>query len=435
MWWPTQSCVASAEPLVTIDPSTHGSLQPARSEDRLPDWARLVADGVDLDQIAEVVVGRDLEAAFPHLRGHVEFVERLQASVAENLRALQDVLCGRQDLEDVRLVEPFAFAAVQAQLRVPQTSLQRSYRVGFLAMWEEWSKRLVAHAEAEDLPRSEALAALHTLTSLLLTYHDHAASQVADSYARTDQALSRSRAHVRSGLVRQLLREDGSPLSPSDLVILDYPLAGAHVAVLLPGVAEGAAMQMMAGLRSASRTRDVLVHAVDLSSSVIWLGRPSGWGTGSLQGLLDHVSALDVLASVSDVRSGPGGLRHTWQQVLEIEGVRKAWGQVHSPRLLRHRDVSLEVLLMREPSLARRFVEDELGPLAEANEQAARLRETLEASFRWGSHVTTAEKLFLHEHTVRNRLVKAAELLGRPLQERSTELQVALRMIRLLEEE
>lgn len=90
---------------------------------------------------------------------------------------------------------------------------------------------------------------------------------------------------------------------------------------------------------------------------------------------------------------------------------------------------------MREPSLARRFVEDELGPLAEANEQAARLRETLEASFRWGSHVTTAEKLFLHEHTVRNRLAKAAELLGRPLQERSTELQVALRMIRLLEEE
>jgi hypothetical protein len=410
-------------------------LDAGQAGEQLPAWARLVADGVDLAQIAQVVVERDLEAAFPHLRGHAEFVERLRASVAENLRALQDVLCGRRALQEVRLVEPFAFAAVQAQLRVPQTSLQRSYRVGFLAMWEEWSRRLVAHAEAEDLPRTEALSALHTLTSLLLAYHDHSASQVAESYARTDEALSRSRAHVRSGLVRQLLRADASPLSPSDLVILDYPLDGTHAAILLPTVAEGAAVQMLTGLRNASRTRNALVHAVDLSSSVIWLTRPGAWSDVARQALLDHLTVLGVQASVSELRSGPDGLRETWHQVLEIERVRAAWGALHSPRLLRHSDVSLEVLLMRDPALARRFAEEELGPLAEPNEQAARLRETLEASFRWGSHVTTAEHLYLHEHTVRNRLVKAGELLGRPLQERRTELQVALRLIRLLDQE
>lgn len=46
--------------------------------------------------------------------------------------------------------------------------------------------------------------------------------------------------------------------------------------------------------------------------------------------------------------------------------------------------------------------------------------------------MAAAEHLQLHEHTVRNRLQKAEQLLGRPLQERRTELQVAIRLVRLL---
>jgi DNA-binding PucR family transcriptional regulator len=436
----TAGCVARhSEPLppgrdaVTQEPAGLPPTEAAAERaPALPRWASAMADGVDLRSLAEVVVRRDLEAAFPSLRDHVEFGERLRASVAENLQALQDVLCGRTALNDVRLVEPFAFAAVQARLRVPQTSLQRSYRVGFTAMWEEWSERLVARAELDDVSRTEALEALRTLTTLLLAYQDHVASQVAESFARTDDALSRSRAHVRSGLVRQVLRDDAAPLSPSDLAILDYPLEATHVAVLLPTVAVGAAGQVLHGLRRASGARDALVHAVDLSSTVLWLAQPGAWRDDAVARLVDGLRALDVLASVSDPGVGLTGLRGTWGQVQEVESVRAAWGPAASPRLLRHADVSLEVLLMRDPSRAARFVSAELGPLGEPTEQAARLRETLEASYRWGSHVTAAEHLHLHEHTVRNRLLKAAELLGRPLQERRTELQVALRLARLL---
>lgn len=399
----------------------------------LPRWAGAMADSVDLRALAEVVVRRDLEAAFPDLQGHVEFVERLRASVAENVQALQDVLCGRLALADVRLVEPFAFADVQARLRVPQTSLQRSYRVGFAAMWQEWSRRLVLCAEAEDVARTDALEALRTLTSVLLAYQDHVASQVAESFARADDALSRSRAHVRSGLVRQVLRDDAAALSPSDLVILDYPLDTTHVAVLLPTVAAGAAAQVLQGLRTATGARDALLHPVDLSSTVLWLAQPTAWSERARQALVDRLTGLDVHASVSGPRRGSAGLRATWVQVQEVEAVRDAWGAARSPRVLQHADVSLEVLLMRNPARAREFVAAELGPLAEDTEQAARLRETLEASYRWGSHVATAEHLHLHEHTVRNRLHKASQLLGRPLHDRRTELQVALRIARLLE--
>jgi DNA-binding PucR family transcriptional regulator len=55
----------------------------------------------------------------------------------------------------------------------------------------------------------------------------------------------------------------------------------------------------------------------------------------------------------------------------------------------------------------------------------------LDASFRFGSHVAAAEHLQLHEHTVRNRLHKAEELLGHPINERRTELQVAARLMRM----
>jgi DNA-binding PucR family transcriptional regulator len=64
--------------------------------------------------------------------------------------------------------------------------------------------------------------------------------------------------------------------------------------------------------------------------------------------------------------------------------------------------------------------------------EAERLRETLEASFKCGSHVATAEYLQLHEHTVRNRLHKAEELLGRSLLDRRIEIQVALRIRKLV---
>lgn len=59
---------------------------------------------------------------------------------------------------------------------------------------------------------------------------------------------------------------------------------------------------------------------------------------------------------------------------------------------------------------------------------AERLRHTVLASFALGSHVQTAQELGVHEHIVRNRLRRVEELLGHSLNERRTELQIALRL-------
>jgi hypothetical protein len=404
---------------------------PDAGGDLLPGWVREMAAGVDLAALCERVVARDIVTAFPDLADDAGFADHLRASVRENLRLLQQVLCGRLPLSAVRLEQPLVFARVQAELRIPQTALQRSYRVGFAEMWQAWADRLQEVAEAADVPRAEALRALAGLTTAISDYQDHVASLVAENHARVDEALGRTRAHVRQGLVREILRGDRTTLAPSDLITLDHDLGGDHVVVVLPAVAEGAAGTLMGGLRARTGVRQTLVHPLDLSRTAVWLTTPC-W-TREVHGrLLAALTDAGVEASVSEPLRGLTGFREAFGQAQDVERVRVAWGRAAAPRVLQHADVALEILLLRDPERARHFVRTELGPLAEDTTEAARLRETLEASFRLGSHVGTAEHLQLHEHTVRNRLHRAEEHLGHPLTERRTELQVALRLQRLL---
>ena len=114
-----------------------------------------------------------------------------------------------------------------------------------------------------------------------------------------------------------------------------------------------------------------------------------------------------MTASVSNPGEGPDGFVTALRQAEDAERIRAAWGRNNAPPVVRYADAGLEILLLQNEALARTFVEAELGPLAQDTTEAARLRETLEASFRFGSHVAAADHLRLHEHTVRNRLHKA----------------------------
>lgn len=100
--------------------------------------------------------------------------------------------------------------------------------------------------------------------------------------------------------------------------------------------------------------------------------------------------------------------------------------------MVRHRDVHLELLLLRDEAGARDLVERTLGPLAGDSEHALRLRETLLVWFRFGTLKAAAAELGYHEHTVRNRILRAEELLGPSVPDRALELQVAVRLANYL---
>jgi hypothetical protein len=398
----------------------------------LPEPVRDSADDFDLASMVDLVVERCSTAVFTTHRHDAAFVGRLRASVTQNAYALRDVLAGRVDLEDVRLDRVLSFATVQAQLRIPQKSMQRSYRVSFYTQWEMWTDHLRARIDRDGLDRDAATEALAHLTRVILTYQDHVASRVAETYTRDYEALSRTRAHVRQNLIRDILRGDEAGLTASDLAILAYQLDGHHVAVLLPDMAEGAATQLADGLRVAAKAYQTLPYPLALNSTVVWLCRLEPWHQTSLRAVQVVLEEVGATASISDPQSGMDGFRVALKQTEEAERVRAAWGVRNAPPVIRYSDAGLEILLLQNTELARSFVDAELGSLATNTAEATRLRETLETSFRFGSHVAAAEHLQLHEHTVRNRLQKAEHLLGHSLQERRTEVQVAIRLVRLL---
>jgi len=396
-----------------------------------PPWVRAVATDFDVDELVDVIIGRCVAIAFPNQSHDDEFRAYLTASTRANAHCLRSVIAGEIALEDVYLEQVLSFARVQAQLRIPQKSMQRSYRISFFTMWEAWSAHLREVVKTDDVDRDEAALAQQLLTQTILGYQDFVASQVAETYTRDYEALNRSRAHMRRSLVKDILRGEGGALPGSDLAILSYELGSRHIAVLLPTVAEGAAAQLAVGLRAAVSCQHSLVYPLTLSSTVVWLGRIGEWKRTALDALDAVLSEAGVAATLGEPHTGIDGFRTTLGEAQDAERIRTAWGELGAPSVVHHHDVGLEILLMRDPETARQFVESELGPLARDTLEASRLRETLEASFRFGSHVAAAEHLQLHEHTVRNRLHKAEELLGHPIGERRTELQVAARLMRL----
>lgn len=399
----------------------------------LPTWVQSVSAEFDIDALCDRVVERCSEVAFAQYSEDLEFMLQLRASVSENLRALQNVLCGRVAIDQVRLSEPHKFASVQAQLGIPQTSMQKSYRVSFLTQWREWTRAFHLEAERLDASREEATLAIEWLTSTIFTYQDHVASVVAETYARENESLSRSRLHVQHRLIREVLKPDGDDLTPSEIETIGYSLNHSHVAILLPNVPWGAANQLATGLRAVGFPSQMLLYPLTLRSTVIWLGKGGQWSRESLSTLKCTLLESGVLASMSDASEGHKGFRSTFEEVRQVERLRSALGQGTSNQVLQHSDFGLEILMMRDRPMAARFVQSELGPLSGDGVEAQRLRETLEASFKYGSHVAAAEHLQLHEHTVRNRLHKAEELLGRSLLERRIEIQVALRLRKLLQ--
>ncbi len=398
----------------------------------LPDGIRDHVDTFPIEDMIDTVMERCTSTVFPQHVHDEEFIGSLRASVSQNAYAMRDVLSGRSDLTGVRLDKVLTFATVQAHLRIPQKSLQRSYRLSFYTQWEMWAAHVDRRLIESGASCEEALGVQSQLTRGILTYQDHVASQVAETYTRDYEALNRSRAHVRKSLVRDILRGEGTTLSASDLAILAYPLEAHHVAVLLPQMPEGAASQLADGLRAAANAHQSLTYALTLGSTVVWLCRLDPWPTTAIESIGTVLEKLGATASVSNAGAGPDGFVVALRQAEDAERIRAAWGANEAPAVVRYADAGLEILLLQDEDLARTFVEAELGPLAAHTTEARRLRETLEASFRLGSHVAAAEHLQLHEHTVRNRLHKAETMLGHSLQDRRTELQVAVRLVRLL---
>lgn len=421
MWMPDDRALAQL-----------AELDPPEGEFLLPAWVSNVSTNMPVEELVELVATRNVRIAFPDRAEDEDFLKHLYTSVRENVVALQNVICGPLPMTQLRLGGAELFAAFQAEAGIPQTSLQRSYRVGFYVLWHEWTWRLRQTAEEMDVPREEAMSAITRVTQTILSYQHHVASLVAETYSNAEDLLRESNDHVRQRLVREILHERAGSLSRSDLVIIGYDLNAWHLAILFPTTSESGAQARIQQLRGELAIRQTLTHPLTLNSSVTWFGRGCAWEPATVSQVMSVLREERICASLGGTAQGVDGFRDAYLQARDVETVRRVLSPTSAGEVLAHADVALEVLLMQNVRLATAFVERELGDLASDAPENRRLCETLEVSYAMDSHTSAAVVLKIHEHTVRNRLRRVEELIGHSIGERRTDLQVALRLRRLV---
>jgi hypothetical protein len=207
---------------------------------------------------------------------------------------------------------------------------------------------------------------------------------------------------------------------------LDYDVKGRHVAMVLWGRTVDAALTAVANLTSP----DALAVSVDPQTWWIWFALGTDEPADPLVGW-DPPAGVRV--AVGGPADGIAGFRRAHHEARDADRI----ASYQEPAVVRYGDVALEALAAQDTTRAREFVAHELGPLLSDGPRERRLLATLEAYFLASHNASSAAaRLGVHERTVANRL-RAIEtrLGGRPVDTRRAELEVALRVHRLLQAE
>ena len=302
--------------------------------------------------------------------------------------------------------------------------LLRSHRAVSAELWQVWA----AFSDERVRDRRLHRAVLSLSTRQLAAYADSVCEHLT-----TDWPEARRRRQRGLGVpVEQLVRRavfGSEPAAEAALAELRYPLDACHVAVALPPSVDRERLEDLARRLKLACSAPTLA-APDPGGMTIWVafGR-----AGAAEGLerARVLGDLEVPVGLGEVGTGLDGFRRSRQQsadALRIAQLEDAAG------VTRYRDVALLAVLCADESRAQELARVELGPLAGDDEVATRLRETLRVYLAAGeSQVATAQRLFIHEKTVKYRLTQAEELLGRKIGERRSELGAALMVHRAFE--
>ena len=146
---------------------------------------------------------------------------------------------------------------------------------------------------------------------------------------------------------------------------------------------------------------------------------------------LDARAFPEVLAAFGSPAHGVLGFCRSCREALYARSVAQLTRRRPGP-VTSYDDVSLVSLASADVQQAREFVATELGQLATSDDHSRRLSATLRAYLEENmSPLRASHRLGVHENTITNRIRAAQELLPHPIEDRSPDLLVALRLIRL----
>jgi DNA-binding PucR family transcriptional regulator len=275
------------------------------------------------------------------------------------------------------------------------------------------------------------------LIGLSFRYIDHISERVISAYQQERDHWLLSQNATRSLRVKALLDDRRSDVDLAEAeTIVGYRLRQYHLGLVSwvtagaeggQGLARLDRLTTMLAETLGCRTRPLFVPC-DEAAAWSWL--PMGSTTEVAWDRLRKVIAErypGVRVTAGQLASGLDGFRQTYQQALRAQDV----ANLARPgtQVTTFAETGPVALMLADMQATRGWVWDALGTLADDDEQAARLRETLQVFLAaGGSYVATAQRLALHKNTVQYRVRKAEEAVGHSIDGHRSDVEMALRI-------
>lgn len=335
------------------------------------------------------------------------------ATMVAMLQAGQPVVRGR--------VPPDAFALARELVHfgAEPSLILKAYRAG-----HAWFQDVAVGVLTPRLTDAEELRVVLTpLSRWVFEYIDAVCDQLNDEYEAERRRWLPSAGAIRSAVIRAVLTSTEEDLDRASLS-LSYELRRTHVALIAWAAdpahdVHAAIRDVVAGL-TASRP---LIHEVSPTTAWAWLAAET---VPQLS-----VPAPGLWVAVGAPGAGAEGFRTSHAQALDARRVTELAGW--APQTTTH-FAAIELVALNTVDLerARGFVRGQLGELAGAGRATQNLRETVLAVFEEESLTAAAQRLAVHPNTVVYRLRRAAEVLGRPVEQNRLQLQTALHLAKII---
>jgi PucR C-terminal helix-turn-helix domain/GGDEF-like domain len=302
-----------------------------------------------------------------------------------------------------------------AKHELPLPVLMRGFRIAVQAWTELWAQAVSVHTQPGHDPVPVAQAG----TSFVLGWLDEFSERLTEEYRDESERLARERSLAQVQDVRKALSDPDLDIAAIS-ARLGYDLAARHIALVLHHEGGGADTAVRKLTTAISHARPLIVR-VDTDTTWCWVP----YTPNPPKPL---VPAEPLVAASGRPRRGLAGFRESHREALAALRVAEL-AQRRPGTHTRYDQVAIAALCSSDIDACRTFVRTELGPLASDDDATRQVRTTLEAFFTSNSNYrATAALLGVHHNTVRYRLDRAAQMLGRPPSERRLALELALHL-------
>lgn len=383
----------------TLDPET-------LARTRVAVAANLRARGAELEQAVLTRVRAVSDAGSePDAEYAVGLRSAIAAALARGLEVLEGSNPSTVGIPATLLVQ----ARLAARAGVALDIVVRRYAAGHA---------LLDDAVAGEEPSEARL--LHRLLREQATLFDRVVVAVSEEY-RAEAARQKAPANRNALLVRKLLA--GDLVDPAEL---PYEVSGWHVGVVASGSEPGS---LLRGLAEELDRRLLLVDAGE-GTIWAWLGGLRAIGSAQLERVAAAVWPDDAHLAIGEPGKGLPGWRITHRQARAVLPLAQPEGKT----VIRYADNALLSAILQDDLLLASMRQLYLDPLEGEHDRSGNLRRTLEAYFAAQCNTSSAAvTLDVTRKTVKTRLRRVEERIGRPLSSCSYEIETALALDRVID--